>query len=337
MDTNEYIKLFDELDDFDLDEHGRQRHPRSDPRKIPGRDTKFLKAQDDSRSNFSFTYKAARFEAGWLLDSLGSFYEHQWISDVLRKVKGGKEASVYLCRSGTQVDVAYVAAKVYRPRTLRNLKQDHIYREGRLELDDEGNELRDDRAMRAVAKRTSFGEEVRHQSWIAYEFTTMQALFDAGADIPKPYEMENNAILMGYVGDPVSPAPVLSEVSLDLGEAKRLFERVVHNVDILLANQRVHGDLSAYNILYWDGEISLIDFPQVVSPENNRSAYAIFARDIRRVCEYFAKQGVKTNPVLLAAELWKRHGYRLDQEVHPALLDEEDPRDRKLWQHQSYK
>jgi hypothetical protein len=32
----------------------------------------------------------------WLTTSLGGFYEEHWFDDVVRMVKGGKEASVYL-------------------------------------------------------------------------------------------------------------------------------------------------------------------------------------------------------------------------------------------------
>ncbi len=334
MNTKHYIDLYDHFDDMDLDERGDPRHPRNDPRKSPSRDEKFLKAQDDSRGSFNFTYQAARFESGWLLNSLGGFYEHQWISDVLRKVRGGKEASVYLCRPGAQVDAPLAAAKVYRPRMLRNLKQDHIYREGRVDLGADGKRLVKDADVHAVAKRTAYGEEVRHQSWIAYEFATMNALYAAGADIPRPYEMANNAILMGYVGDAGVSAPALSEISLERDEARVLFERVLHNIDIMLDNRCVHGDLSAYNILYWEGDIALIDFPQVVNPLENRNAYAIFQRDVARVCEYFDRQGVPSHPARLASSLWTKHGYAVAQEVHPRLLDAEDPRDRKLWKKQ---
>ena len=42
----------------------------------------------------------------------------------------------------------------------------------------------------------------------------MQILFEAGVDIPKPLVSGNNAILMGYVGDEITHAPALNEVSL---------------------------------------------------------------------------------------------------------------------------
>ncbi len=99
----------------------------------------------------------------------------------------------------------------------------------------------------------------------------------------------------------------------------------------MLAHEIVHGDLSAYNVLYWGGDIALIDFPQVVSPRGNRNAYVIFERDVTRLCEYFMRQGFALNPRRLAAELWTSHGYPLRAEVHPRLLDADDPDDRKLW------
>jgi len=40
---------------------------------------------------------ASRHERGWIVDSLGGFYEHRWLDDVIRLVKGGKEANVYQC------------------------------------------------------------------------------------------------------------------------------------------------------------------------------------------------------------------------------------------------
>ncbi|HEY3311385.1 MAG TPA: RIO1 family regulatory kinase/ATPase [Anaerolineales bacterium] len=311
-----------------------QRFPARHPKKLAASERRFVQVQDDSRHSFKFTYKAARFEEGWLLDSLGGFYEHQWISDVLKLVKGGKEASVYLCRAGAEVDAELVAVKVYRPRSMRNLKNDHAYREGRENLDNEGRVVINDGMLHAMEKKTEYGKNLLHQSWIAYEFTCLQTLKAAGADVPVPYEMAGNAILMGYIGDLDGCAPTLSEISLDRSEAQVLFERVLHNIDILLDNKFIHGDLSAYNILFWEGEITLIDFPQVVSPRINRNAYRIFQRDVTRVCEYFNKQGLHANPRKVASEIWTKHGYRAEPEVDIRLLDADDPQDRAFWKKQ---
>jgi len=343
MNTDTYMDLFNDLDDNEETENfinkdeRRQRFPERHFKYVRAANAEFLKGQDDSSRSFNFTYQAARFEEWWLLESLGDFYEHKWISDVLRRLKGGKEASVYLCQAGAESEAGLVAAKVYRPRSLRNLKNDGQYRAGRVDLDAEGNSIVKSADIHAMEKRSSYGEELRHQSWISYEFQTLEILRTAGADVPRPYAMEKNAILMDYIGDLASVAPTLNTVTLEPEEVRPLFDRIIWNVDLLLSNHRIHGDLSAYNILYWDGDITLIDFPQVVPPESNPTAWTIFQRDVTRICQYFAAQGLKVSARKLATELWTSHGHRVVKEVDPSQLDAEDPNDRKLWEKQKAK
>ena len=296
--------------------------------------TQNLILQSDSHQTFQFTYKAARFEEGWLLDSLGYFYEQHWIADVLRKIKVGKEASVYLCVGGAAVQEELVAAKVYRPRMFRSLKNDQLYRLGRDVLDEDGKSIVDLGMLKAHKKRTVYGEKIRHQSWIAYEYKALQTLQETGADVPQVFEMDTNAILMSYLGDEQSSAPTLNTVTLEPGEVHPLFERMMHNIELMLALGIVHGDLSAYNILYWNGKITLIDFPQVVSPTNNPLAYRVFRRDVVQVCDYFATYGVKSNPRSLAEELWRKYGYKQVPNVYPKYLKDDDARDRKMWEEQ---
>jgi RIO kinase 1 len=246
-------------------------------------------------------------------------------------VKVGKEASVYLCRAGGQVKESLVAAKVYRPRMLRNLKNDQLYREGRAVLDEDGRAVLDLGMLKAQRKRSVYGEQIRGQSWIAHEFAALQCLSEAGGDVPHPYAIASRAILMGYMGDELLAAPTLNTVTMEEDEVRPLFEVVLKNVDLLLAGGWVHGDLSAYNILYWQGKIALIDFPQVVPARDNRNAYAFFDRDITRLCGYFISQGLSLHPHRLAADLWTGRGYKLALEIHPSLLDADDPRDREVW------
>ena len=137
MSSKDFPDLFDEFDSDEQQNYQtktskrRLRKSSLQTKKPTSAMNDFIRNQDDSRLNFQFTYKAARFEEWWLLDSLGDFYEHKWISDVLTRVKGGKEASVYLCRSDSLEGTRLTAAKVYRPRSLRNLKNDGQYRNGR--------------------------------------------------------------------------------------------------------------------------------------------------------------------------------------------------------------
>jgi RIO kinase 1 len=304
-----------------------------------------LVEQSISGDDFQFSYRATRHERQWIMDSLGGFYEDRWIDDVLQLVKGGKEATVYQCaahpsaslggpagrRGGAEAE-EFIAAKVYRPRMFRNLKKDFIYREGRANLDSDGNVIKNHGMQNAMRKRSDYGLELLHTSWIEHEYATLRRLHQAGADVPTPYASANNAILMGFVGSEEMAAPTLNSIRLGRDEARQLFQRVLRNIEIMLANERVHADLSAYNILYWQGQITLIDFPQAISPHQNPDAYAIFTRDVQRICEYFALQGVRSQPRRLAAELWSSYQYRTGPEVHPALLDDQDEQDRRLWE-----
>jgi RIO kinase 1 len=312
---------YNELDDegeYEKLPRKQTNKPKMDPRALE----QFIQKQDENRQSVAFTYKPARFEEGWLISSLGSFFEQRWVTDVLSKIKAGKEASVYLCRSGEQVRAPYLAAKVFRPRMLRNLKNDALYRQDREVLDETGHRIVDLGMLKAQKKRSVYGEGIRHQSWLAFEFQTLKTLHAAGADVPQPYEMGENAILMSYIGDNASPAPTLNTVRLEPQEVRPLYQRMLRNIRIMLAHGIVHGDLSAYNVLYWKGRITLIDFPQVISPTVHRSAFQIFSRDVRRMCDYFTRQGLQTDAAGLAAELWGASGYRMRQEPPPEWEEE---------------
>ena len=106
MSKNQLLEFYEELDELNEDgtqsPHKRVSQKRESRKRVMEANL-FVRAQEISRE-FQFTYKAARFEEAWLLDSLSEIAEPKWISDVLRKVKGGKEASVYLCKSGVAVD-----------------------------------------------------------------------------------------------------------------------------------------------------------------------------------------------------------------------------------------
>jgi RIO kinase 1 len=284
---------------------------------------------------FKTTYRPGRHEAQWLLDSLRGFYHGALITDVLAQIKGGKEASVYCCEAHPSIGVPYLAAKVYRPRRFRTMRNDVRYRRGRQVLTGDGRPVKktDHRVMRAIGKKTAFGVQVMHTSWLMHEYTTMKRLYKAGAAVPRPVGSSENSILMGYYGDGVRGAPTLNEVSLDRDEAEVLFREVLRNVELFLAHELIHGDLSAYNILYWGGAITVIDFPQVVECATNREAYSILRRDLERVCDYFERQGVRSDSAALLDSLWRRYVEDEDMASHRAaemsvmalLVEEERP------------
>ncbi len=256
-------------------------------------------------TGFTPTFGASRHERQWIIDSLGSFYDNNLILDVLAQVKGGKEATVYCCAATPAMGVAYLAGKVYRPRIFRTLSNDKAYREGRSAVDEAGKSVvKDTRDLRAIAKKTRRGQELLHGSWLHNEYTTLKELQDSGVPVPKVYGMGNNALLMEYLGEPGAPAPTLGEVRLTREETRPLFDQLVESIRLMLAHGKIHADLSAYNVLYWEGKISIIDFPQAVDAYYNSSAYKFFERDVKRICQHFARYIKTPDPAELAASLW---------------------------------
>ena len=265
---------------------------------------------------FSTTYRPSRYEEGWLLSSLYSFYDEGLITDVLALVKGGKEASVYCCKAHAARGGGLLAAKVYRPRMFRNLRNDKMYRQGREILVGVGRPAGRDSGYieRAIRTKSAFGLQAAHTSWLMHEYTAMEQLYEAGGAVPQPIAANDNAILMSYHGDEQMAAPTLNTVNPEPEEAQVLLHEVLRNVELMLQHDLIHGDLSAYNILYWEGEITLIDFPQVVNLYANRKARFILQRDIQRTCEYFGRQGVRSNPRTIMNDLWRRYVPQLHPE-----------------------
>ena len=237
-----------------------------------------------------------------LLAHLDPLIEQHLITDVLRPIKTGKEAVVYCCLGHPTLDRELVAAKVYRPFETRSFKRDAVYQQGR-----ERGSRPDARVLRALGKKTRRGRLHKFSAWIAHEERTLRILHDAGADVPEPIERVGPVVLMEYLGDVENPAPMMTNVGLDEGEAVRLYGQVLTNVDLFLKHHRVHADLSAFNLLYWERRAVIIDFPQAVDPRENPRAFELLIRDVRNVCDCFRRYGVTADPGQIAQSLWSRY------------------------------
>ena len=271
---------------------------------------------------FRISYTPAEHEGGWLLGSLRQFFTEELLTDLLYMVKGGKEANVYCGEVESSAGRSLLAVKVYRPHQFRQIRNDAQYREGRHTLAADGSAIvNDHRTFRAIARKSKHGRQTQRVSWLAHEYETQLALFHAGAAVPEPLSMAENAILMEYIGDENNAAPTLSQVRLDDGECWPLFKRIIRTVESLLKLGKIHGDLSAYNILYWEGDVYVIDFPQAVNAVGNQSAAEILLRDITRVCDYFGRQGLRIDATSLTDALWRSYIGPSSSQLPVALAD----------------
>lgn len=226
----------------------------------------------------------------------GHFLDEGLITGVVRIVKTGKEASVHLCRgnpSTTGEDL--VALKVYHPLDRRDFRDESLYRDGEW--------IKERRVRVALEKRTRFGREVQGALWVNREWETLATLSEAGVPVPRPIAATEDAILMSYIGDEDQAAPQLRSFRPARDEAEDLFRQVMRAIELMLYRNVIHGDLSPYNVLVWDGRATVIDFPQAVDPRKNRHAEVLLERDVTKICDYFARFGVRSSPQRLASDL----------------------------------
>lgn len=236
-------------------------------------------------------------EEEYELGPLDEFIEHGLISEVLSTIKSGKEATALLCRGTRKLGARFAVAKVYHERTKRNFGNDSVYQEGRVILKGQ--------VKRAVERKTEFGHQVQDALWVDHEFEWLSNLNYAGADVPEPYVCNERAILMEYAGGEDGPAPQLQHVHLEREEAEALLDRVLWNVELMLSQNCIHGDLSGFNMLYDQGRLVIIDLPQCVDPRFSRRAKELLERDIANSARYFARYGLRVDAASLAENFWR--------------------------------
>lgn len=218
--------------------------------------------------------------------------------DTIGPLKTGKEAEVFVVERTSLDDgrSCLLALKKYRPMTMskgvleaggftkaRTFTDDSIYHEGR--------RFRRSRDQRAVEKMTDRGKRLLNDRWIGHEHDTMRQLWEAGASVPYPVELVEDGMLMELVGDHTQAAPRLATARLDATELAAAFDQLVDNLHTMTSAGIVHADLSPYNVLWWQGQISIIDLPQAAELFHNPNGFNLLHRDVVRMCEWFARKG----------------------------------------------
>ncbi len=194
------------------------------------------------------------------------------IDAVMRPLKSGKEASVYVVRRGEEV----LCAKVYKDMRQRSFQARVQYQEGR--------KTRGSRQARAMNKATKFGRKEQESAWKNAEADALYRLTDAGVRVPKPHGYFHGVLLMELVTDASGhSAQRLGEVELTAEEARTCHEQLVADVVRMLCIGMIHGDLSEYNVLLAPGGPVIIDLPQVVSATGNNAARAMLLRDVHNI------------------------------------------------------
>src|ERR1700722_9401880 len=215
------------------------------------------------------------------------------IDEVVRSLKSGKEATVYMVRSGTTIR----CAKVYRDMGQRSFQKRAQYQEGR--------KVRGSRQARAMSKSTRFGRKEQEAAWKNAEVDALYQLVAAGVRVPQPYGYFNDTLIMELVTDAAgNPAPRLGEVDLSPELALEYHQFLIRQVVRMLSLGLIHGDLSEFNVLVDPDGPVIIDLPQAVNAAGNNNAFAMLERDVNNIRNTLGRFAPELLETQFAREMW---------------------------------
>jgi RIO kinase 1 len=215
------------------------------------------------------------------------------IDRVLRPLKSGKEAAVFVVGSGDVVR----CAKVYKDMAQRSFQQRTQYQEGR--------KVRGSREARAIGKASKYGRKQQEMAWKNTEVDALYQLMQAGVRVPRPHGYFHGVLVMDLVTDADGDsAPRLGEVELSAETARAYHAFLMRQVVLMLCSGLIHGDLSPYNVLVGTDGPVIIDFPQVVSASGNNAARTMLQRDVNNLTAYLGRFAPELLDTWYAEEIW---------------------------------
>lgn len=216
-----------------------------------------------------------------------------YIDHVIAGINDGKEASVYLCQGCEDTGHELLAAKIFKPRQFRAFKTNKNYRNT--------SKMRNKRDARHLDKGSSKAQLAIHRDWVKSEWRLLRQLFELGIAVPEPIACSDDGVLMEFIGSEAGAAPRLVNAGLSTDQWQAAADSLKQDINLMLEHRIVHGDLSAYNVLYDDGRLVIIDVPQAMDLHESFDAYTTMQRDLSNLETFFERQGIQAGfPDLLA-------------------------------------
>lgn len=224
-------------------------------------------------------------------------------------LKTGKEAQVSLVERTGTTGRCLLARKRYLPREVTQkgvLEAMGVQRSSQFRNDvsyREGRQFRKSRDRRAVERMSTRGKALLQERWTDHEHDVMAMLWRSGVRVPYPVAFTEGHLDMEYVGVVEEAAPTLARLRPRGPLLDAIWDQLEANLVRVVGSGYAHGDLSAYNLLWWADELWMIDFPQAVDIAANPMGLDFLHRDIVNITTWFARQGLDHDPDELFSRL----------------------------------
>ena len=220
--------------------------------------------------------------------------ENGLVDEVISRLMSGKEADVFVVRSGSEIR----CAKVYKEASKRSFKQAVLYQEGR--------KVRNSRRARAMEKGSKFGRKQQEETWQTAEVDALFRLAAAGVRVPQPYDCLDGVLLMELITDAQGDvAPRLGDVTMSAEQAIADHALVMQYIVRMLDVGLIHGDLSEFNVLVDEQGPVIIDLPQAVDAAGNNNAQSMLTRDVNNMRRYYGQFAPELLDTRYAKEIWR--------------------------------
>ncbi|XP_042438485.1 serine/threonine-protein kinase RIO1-like [Zingiber officinale] len=199
--------------------------------------------------------------------------------DINGCISTGKEANVY---HATKADGQELAVKVYKTSVLvfkdreRYVQGDYRFRHGYCKHN-----------PRKMVK-----------TWAEKEMRNLMRVKAAGIRCPTPLLLRLHVLVMEFIGKAGWAAPRLTDAVLSEDKLRECYVEIITTMRTLYQKCKlVHGDLSEYNILYFEGHLYIIDVSQSVDLDHP-STMEFLKEDCLHVSDFFRKHGIAVMTVM---------------------------------------
>ncbi|QZA87526.1 serine/threonine protein phosphatase [Salinarchaeum sp. IM2453] len=227
------------------------------PEEVDYRIDRCLDRELIERKTIQYEGYRLKFE-GYDALALHTFAERETIDGVGTSLGVGKESDVYEARS-------------YRPLALK------YHREGITEF-------------REVNRERNYTADHEHVSWMytarkaaEQEYAALQDLYPE-VSVPRPIDHNRHAIVMEKM-----TGVELSQTQLDDDQVLPVLSLIIEELAAAYQQNRVHADISEYNIFISEDGITIFDWPQSVSADH-ANAPELLERDLENIIGYFSRK-----------------------------------------------